>query len=349
MNNRTRIASLDGWRGIAILLVLIDHLNPILKFSRMPAVGHHGITIFFVLSGFLITNKLLEPDVSLRHFYVRRFFRLTPVAWIFLLVAWLFGWLTHAQVIWPGEVAACVFFFRNYVGDVGRNFTLHFWTLSIEEQFYLFWPAVLVLLGRKRAFWFAMFTALGSYGCLLLNPRFYVGANIARTEVRADSILVGCSFALLLQAAPRKDSFLRIMKMLALPTILIVTYFTCFSNAVPGLIECIGWGALIAASSLSSRPSFLSWKPLTWVGRISYSLYVWNIFLLVMFSRLPLLALLALLVSVTVLSYYYIEIPMQNLGARLLRKHDFVEHHLVHAAPQSPLGCASPSRQHATQ
>jgi len=89
-----RIPTLDGWRGIAVLLVLADHVRFALHAEASPGVatGQHGVTIFFVLSGFLITSKLMEEknatgSIDLRSFYVRRFFRLMPAAWAFLLFA----------------------------------------------------------------------------------------------------------------------------------------------------------------------------------------------------------------------------------------------------------------------
>jgi peptidoglycan/LPS O-acetylase OafA/YrhL len=82
-----RIPALDGWRGIAIAPVLIDHIeHAVLHRYALPwtQTGQHGVTIFFVLSGFLITTKLLEGPIDLRRFYMRRAFRLMPVAWTFL-------------------------------------------------------------------------------------------------------------------------------------------------------------------------------------------------------------------------------------------------------------------------
>src|SRR5712675_1226648 len=92
-----RIPALDGWRGIAIALVLFDHIQfALLRHYARPwaQTGRHGVTIFFVLSGFLITTKLLEDPTDLKRFYIRRFFRLMPVAWAFLAALLLFDRLT---------------------------------------------------------------------------------------------------------------------------------------------------------------------------------------------------------------------------------------------------------------
>jgi hypothetical protein len=95
-----RISALDGWRGIAILLVLFDHIQDAVlhRYARpWTQTGQHGVTIFFVLSGFLITSKLIEGPIGLKQFYLRRLFRLMPVAWTFLAAMALFNRLVHAH------------------------------------------------------------------------------------------------------------------------------------------------------------------------------------------------------------------------------------------------------------
>ena len=83
-----RIPSLDGWRGVAIVLVLFEHFQYTIfggSLSSWMRTGQHGVTIFFVLSGFLITTTLVKGPINFRRFYIRRFFRLMPVAWSYLL------------------------------------------------------------------------------------------------------------------------------------------------------------------------------------------------------------------------------------------------------------------------
>ena len=138
-----RIPSLDGWRGIAILLVLFDHIQmPLFGRYARPwmQTGQHGVTIFFVLSGFLITSKLIEGPINLRQFYIRRFFRLMPAAWIYLATLLFLNRMTGISfTTWP-ELHACLFFYRNMVDVPGPGLAGHFWSLSLEEQFYLVWP-----------------------------------------------------------------------------------------------------------------------------------------------------------------------------------------------------------------
>src|ERR1700739_802804 len=149
----TRIAALDGWRGIAILMVLVAHVEATYFGRPIPSwlnTGEHGVCIFFVLSGYLITSNLLQRGLNLRRFYIRRFFRLMPVAWAYLLFLGAAEVLVRYPRIALPEAASCLFFYRNYYGPIGTAATLHFWSLSVEEQFYLAWPLVLLLLGRRR-------------------------------------------------------------------------------------------------------------------------------------------------------------------------------------------------------
>src|ERR1700678_2855001 len=97
-----RITVLDGWRGVAILLVLFDHIQFSIHGTYPQPwmqTGQHGVTIFFVLSGFLITSKLIEKPIDLRHFYIRRFFRLMPAAWTYLAALAVVGALMRVPLL----------------------------------------------------------------------------------------------------------------------------------------------------------------------------------------------------------------------------------------------------------
>ncbi len=180
MAGERRISALDGWRGIAILLVLIDHI--VSRMNIMPVridnahIGQHGVTIFFVLSGYLITSKLVEAPINLKRFYIRRLFRLTPVEWLFLSVLVFLRWHTGFPITTWSEIAGCVFFYRNYLG--GNTGAAHFWSLSIESQFYLVWPSVCCLLVAS--------VARGSRGVALSQSR--CGASsVSREQVRSQT------------------------------------------------------------------------------------------------------------------------------------------------------------------
>ncbi|WP_348262176.1 acyltransferase [Telmatobacter sp. DSM 110680] len=320
-----RIPSLDGWRGVAITLVLLEHIQGTMHRS-IPGpwtnTGQHGVTIFFVLSGFLITTKLLEGPIDLKRFYLRRFFRLLPVVWVYLIVIWLFGKAIGIQTLTSTEVVSCLFIFRNFLGHLGQGLTASFWSLSIEEQFYLVWPCLLLLAGGRRARWFALAGALLCSGYRLLNWDFYNHLYLSfRTEVRADALLIGCLVSLLLNEPSFRPLACRWSKVLALPAGAIVLFCVTRFPYLPPLTESVAIAVLIVASvvhpnSLMARP--LSFRPLAWLGTISYSLYVWNLFFfLISGSVLSEIVMMCLMFCFALASYYVIERPATRLGHRL--------------------------------
>ena len=175
--------------------------------------GQHGVTLFFVLSGYLITSRLLcENKIALPAFYVRRFFRLMPVAWLYLLTLAVAGLIAHSTFI-RQDAWSCLFFFRNYypAHETAYNFrTGHFWSLSLEEQFYLIWPPILAFSGRRRALGIAIVAAISCAVFRFLHWQSYSRAPLdLQTQVRFDALLVGCIFALLLQSARVRAWFQR--------------------------------------------------------------------------------------------------------------------------------------------
>ena len=248
-----RIPTLDGWRGIAILMVLSDHLQR--SFFLGPYGGHewlmtgqHGVTLFFVLSGYLITSRLLsEPKIDLKSFYIRRFFRLMPCAWTYLLALWIVGIAVHATIV-GSDAWSCLFFVRNYIPwhESATNMrTGHFWSLSIEEQFYLAWPPLLALLGRKRSPWLAV---SGIVLCAAYRYHFwhqYSGGLVSQhTEVRIDALLYGCVFAILLRL-PQLRRWIaehsHFILLFAFP--LAIRYIYCYQSLIP-TGECRHAGAV---------------------------------------------------------------------------------------------------------
>jgi peptidoglycan/LPS O-acetylase OafA/YrhL len=207
-----RIPTLDGWRGIAILLVIADHCQLGL-YSAHPfgLTGGHGVAIFFVLSGYLITSKLqLERgaagSIDLKSFYIRRFFRLMPVAWLYLgltALALSFGHLLSH----PIEFLGALFFFRNYVDFPNLSpLTSHFWSLSVEEQFYLVWPPVLSALSKRRGALIAIVATsiIAIYRLSQQNVLFTLPLQASLgTQFRADALLIGCIAALILPECSR--------------------------------------------------------------------------------------------------------------------------------------------------
>jgi peptidoglycan/LPS O-acetylase OafA/YrhL len=320
------IPVLDGWRGIAIALVLFDHVQYALFNGYAHPwlqTGQHGVTIFFVLSGFLITTKLLEGPIDLKRFYIRRFFRLIPVAWIFLVVLLLFDRLTGLRLTTWQEIRSCLFFYRNFAGMAGgAGGAGHFWSLSLEEQFYLVWPFTLLVAGALRSRWIA---AIGAVSCAMY--RWYSWAYYDRnllgneTQVRADAILVGCLLALLLVDRRVVSSAKRWSKWLSPLALAVVLFCITRFRWLPPLYESVSIAVLLAASTMHPKavPSrLLCARPLMLLGTISYSLYIWQGPFMAAASRLSALVVLGIaLPVVTLCSYYWIERPSIRIGSRL--------------------------------
>ena len=313
-----RIPTLDGWRGIAIMLVLFDHFQDSLMghYARpWTQTGQHGVTIFFVLSGFLITSKLLQGNIDLKRFYVGRFFRLMPAAWTFLAILLLFDRLTGVHLTSIAGVSACFFFYRNFAGDAGSAVTGHFWSLSLEEQFYLIWPFILLLAGARRCRWIA---ALASIACAAYRWLFWAHYNRnllnGQSQVRADALLIGCLMALLVADSRILPAIAHWSKLWALPALICLVFCIGRFQWLPPLIESVSIAGLIAFTTLHSssrlaRP--LSFLPLAWCGTISYSVYLWQE--LFMPFRSP-FALFFVMPLVALGSYYCIERPSVRFG-----------------------------------
>jgi peptidoglycan/LPS O-acetylase OafA/YrhL len=319
----TRIPTLDGWRGIAILMVLVTHFQWLFfhSFRWCGDLGKHGVQIFFVLSGYLITSQLLtEKHINLKAFYVRRAFRILPPVVAFLLVLVLLTAFTPFKVCGSDDVLSCLLLFRNY--RVGSTSTLHFWSLSLEGQFYLFWPAMLVLLGRVRASvlagllvaWIAVFR--------ILNWGVYdAGLYSFHTELRADGLLIGCLLALALSNAPVRAWVSRWAAWAFWLALLVFVLDTLrFHDLIP-LHESLAIAVLLGATSL--RPKMvlsraLEWDCLKTTGTLSYSIYIWQgLFLRPNWGIFwPFL-----LLGSFMFSYVLIEQPARQLGRKLIARH----------------------------
>jgi peptidoglycan/LPS O-acetylase OafA/YrhL len=263
---------LDGLRGVAIALVVLFH------FGQLPAnAGRVGVTMFFVLSGYLITSLLLaehrrDGRIALRAFYLRRVRRLLPALLTLVLVVFVAevftGRLSRAM---PGIIGA-TFYIANWMASSGfdlRRLT-HTWSLAVEEQFYVWWPAVLIALLAWRPRW-AYAMALG--GGLLVA---FLGALGVRLPIdRADPLLFGCALAFVGRLPWPNWLFTIGAVLLALLTIMPIAP----NQVVPGLLPVIGGASALLLTGVvggSALNAVLKWGPLMWLGRISYSLYLWH-------------------------------------------------------------------------
>jgi peptidoglycan/LPS O-acetylase OafA/YrhL len=292
------IPTLDGWRAIAILLVIADHalvqFLPRSPFLERYRFGQHGVNLFFALSGFLITTRLLNEksqtgSISLRRFYRRRAFRILPAV---LPAIALVGILACTGIVRlrVADLASSLFFFRNMVLYSQTVIVSHFWSLSLEEQFYLIVPLLIVLGTRRKmiglcvglAFASAMWRWYYFARHAVLQPDFML---YLRTDYRLDGLLLGCVLAYVLQN-PEWNAWLR--RALSSPVwwALVVAMVVLIgkNHLITTFRESLLWPLLLAGTILRPQSTIarvLEWKPLRWIGVLSYSLYVWQqIFLL---------------------------------------------------------------------
>jgi peptidoglycan/LPS O-acetylase OafA/YrhL len=338
------IPILDGWRAVAIILVLLFHGlmnsdvggNPILRVVAAVSgrTGALGVLIFFCISGFLITKRLryesrAQNTFSLRAFYIKRVFRiLPPLAFYLLTLLALFAaGLISLRV---GDWAAPVFL-TNYVSS--SWYTSHFWSLSVEEHFYLFWPICVLVAGWRRAMWVggALIFAVALWRPWELHHVTSQAKALQHTDMRLDYIMMGCVTAIAIEFYPIVGQALRKLgSSLGLLSLFLALILSTRPSPVDlRSVQAAILTLMVCGSSLANAriPKLLLGNPvMLFLGRISYSLYIWQQLFLgasnYSFLRTPLALPLkfGLALAAAVLSYRFIERPFIQYGRRLLSK-----------------------------
>jgi len=331
------LPQLDGFRGISVFLVLIGHAFA----DGVGPLSKLGVMMFFVLSGFLITGLLCNEQIStggisLRNFYLRRALRIFPAFFVLILGTAILiksGYIT--DVPWYSLVVACLYL-SNIFGR-GDSIT-HLWSLSLEEQFYAGWPLVVRSFGLRRAFMIACSSILAVMAVRLVVIQlgivnYFNGKIYLRPWFRFDSILIGCCIALFLyDRQPSRQSVARWCRwaapLVVMPALLL---WSQFSERVPALRPVHLTVQLLLAATLllyivvfpnSMTARAMTLRPLRFLGRISYSLYLWQqMFLMThdpswgLIREFPWNILAAL--GAGIASHYVVERPFLKLKHRL--------------------------------
>lgn len=320
-----RIPSLDGLRAISITLVILSHLVKWkhLSSSVLSAYGDLGVHVFFVLSGYLITNLLLREyertsTISLRDFYMRRAFRIFPAAFVFLAVVIILYW---QQMRWY-HIAAAVFYVANM--DIARPWIFgHLWSLSIEEQFYLLWPFVVKKWYRHRtAILLGVFLATPVFRTALFAFKVHNGVA-GSLPVFADQLAIGCLLAILAPRLPKISGYLALAMLAAT---LLIPFFPATSPprtlfllfVVRPVLHISIAGLVLHVIQVPYRA--LNWTPVAWLGKVSYSLYLWQELFCSNAALQGTYALPLMALGCASLSYYLVEQPMLRMRERLGRK-----------------------------
>jgi peptidoglycan/LPS O-acetylase OafA/YrhL len=263
--------ALDGWRGISILLVLAAHMLPLgpSRFQMNSAAAAAGMALFFTLSGFLITSTLLyEPSVP--QFLIRRFCRILPLAWLYILVV-----LTAFHAV-KAEYPPLLLFYANLPPFWLRSpATGHLWSLGVEMQFYIAAAALCLFLGRRGLLVFPVL-------CLAVTAnRIVHGETISVvTWFRVDEILAGATLALLMHL-PGSDNLRRMLLPLN-PYLLIVLLVAASHDRLPWLNYARPYiAASLVGCTLVRERGFLSQalrsRQLRYIAKVSYALYVLHV------------------------------------------------------------------------
>ena len=287
-------ADIDGLRAVAVLSVLFYHAGLTL-FSG----GYVGVDIFFVISGYLITRiivrEIANNEFSLARFYERRFRRILPALAAVILACFIAGaWLLSPNKLTKfseSAIATTVFssnilfyFETNYFDAVQMKPLLHTWSLAIEEQYYIFFPLLLLLISKKAPGqyfkWLLALTVVSFVGCVLLTP-IDASAAFYLLPTRAWELLLGG--LLILPALPAAKSTMQREAIAAVGLVLILYSVFCFTpeTSFPGYAVAaptLGAALIIYAGmqGLTQVSRLLAWRPMVFVGLISYSLYLWH-------------------------------------------------------------------------
>ncbi|WP_076418269.1 acyltransferase [Paenibacillus sp. FSL R7-0273] len=348
---------IDGLRAISVLAVIAYHFN-----MKWAQGGFMGVGVFFVLSGYLITDQILQEwainhSLSIKKFWIRRLRRLLP-AMVFMLLAvtlWLLFTDPARLISLKGDIASSIFYMNNwylifhkvsYFESFGPASPIgHLWSLSIEEQFYMIWPLAIwfVLKLSPRRGELMLFILILSFVSAVAMAALYVpGTDPSRiyygTDTRAFAILIGAALAAGWPSWKRSErlsaSSRRLLDITGGIALVIILVLICLTNEYDDSLYPFGFlflslisAAVIAvlAHPASRLSGILGCRPLAWIGKRSYSLYIWHYPVIILMNAnsanerpglIQMLLQFTVIVLLAVVSYKYIEEPVRRGGFR---------------------------------
>ena len=361
-NNKSKyLPSIDSLRALAVLVVIIYHVDV----NYLPG-GFLGVDLFFVLSGYLISSLIIKEyrktgSLNLYNFYIRRARRLLPAVYFMITVGLVVMVLFNEVLLRKSHLDAIfgyiyssnwwyIFHKLDYFDSFGAQSPFkHLWSLAIEEQFYMIFPLLFLLVNRKKKSKDGTYKLNKNFlyvvlGLILVSLIAHILLfdinNISRiyfgTDTRAFSLLVGVVGAILYpmerlhaKVTPQQNMIYSVVSLVSIATLITVMIYTSEYNtllyrggfllvAILGLIVIISSGK---QHTLMSR--LLSFKPVVFIGKISYSLYLWHFPVLVLTTPVseignPNIIFVILRVILTFIlataSYVFVETPIRKLG-----------------------------------
>lgn len=347
MNYRSEI---DGLRALAVLPVIFFHA----RFERFDG-GFVGVDVFFVISGYLITNSILTDlernEFSMISFYERRARRILPALYTVVLVCLPLAWLTlppNSMKDFSQSVGAISLFSSNFLFWIERGYSdaaselkplLHTWSLSVEEQFYVVYPIALLLLWKLLRMKLGIVLAFCLFLSLLMAQRSVEASPLAAfyfLPTRAWELLIGALACIYLLKAKKSDfsrSRSEIGGLLGLVLILLSIVIYDRDTNFPGvlaLVPTVGTAlVLVFATRQTITGRLLGFRPLVGLGLVSYSVYLWHQPLFAFARHMSLeepgfwLMFVLVLVSVTFgyLTWKFVEVPF--------RRRDYIDRGIV--------------------
>jgi peptidoglycan/LPS O-acetylase OafA/YrhL len=343
MTSLSYLSRFDGLRAVAVFGVLIEHFCPLRVLTRLSP-GGAGVTLFFVLSGFLITRILVNYrsqtiGSAAAQFYWRRFLRLSPPLFLAITIAALLNlstmrsdWWVHALYLTNFQIGLN----GSWVGSAD-----HFWSLCTEEQFYLLWFLVVILLPRSSLF-YAIIVAFAV--TLTFRAFVYFSQLPALTTVLLPGNLASLAAGALLLEAQTSDRFSRLNGVLTDRKWLIVTAilfgalsismrFVDLPRAIFYPFVASAFFACLLAAAANERPDpyldWLHWRPLRYLGKISYGIFVYHMFLPSIIGPIPglhwiasgswlaFVALVVISITLAHFSWVFIEAPILQYKDRV--------------------------------
>lgn len=330
---------IDGLRAIAVLSVVLFHSG-----LGLLSGGFVGVDIFFVISGFLITSIIIDDlnknKFSIKHFYERRIRRIFPALYVVCVVSLVFSYfifLPDELEAFGKSLVATLLFFSNILfwsetgyfdASADLKPLLHTWSLAVEEQFYIFFPILLIVVSKFfKSRYAPLLIIVGALSFILSvwGAEHKPSATFYWAPTRAWELIIGAILALRVIPSIKRRWQSELLGVIGFLLIAYAVFFFDYDTEFPGLnalFPCLGSALLIYSQSTQKSLTYfvLSRKPLVFIGLCSYSFYLWHwpVFVFAKYlsieplTQIESLFLILFSFILSVITWKFIEAPFRN-------------------------------------